>query len=491
MKLTTFFSVAFILVSTTIFGQNLRGQIIDASTKEPIPFANVQLGKNYGVISNDEGFFSIQPKEVTSASFLLFSSLGHQDKQILVSEFVSGQIVELILSNEELDEVLVSNVQLTANQIITKFIANKNENHNLKNTNIQLFSRNFSAYQAKEFSIDVKKASFLNRSERKSINERMESLTDKVTSTISENYREQLTEVYKFEDTLINEHYKSMELINRDKSTDTEEIQSLVFFELLSSLESENSFKVKTGIITLDKDVELNDMIEEMENQQANVPDTLHHKNTANASRYLSMAKSFDHEFLDKEKRYNYDLKGITYAHGYTCYHIHFSPSGGKGKYHGNMYINTKDFGMVAYDYELVDGKKAYSVNLKMLLGIKANSFENSGYFIYSKAENGYFAKYIRQKEGDYVYFNRSLSFTENNTKRSQRKKLKFNFELEYIDNSTTEFVAIQQNSISAKMKEELQLEGYILIDERSNFDPDYWKGFNIIEATEAIKNYD
>ncbi len=491
MKLTTisFFSLLFYCLPS--LSQSLNGRIIDAKTQEPIPFANVQLGKNYGVISNDEGFFNIQPKGITADSFLLFSSLGHEDLQILVSEFIPGQMVALKQANFELDEVVVSNVQLSANEIVEKFLANKKENHRIVNANIQLFTRRNSDYQAKEFNIEIKKASFLKKSERKTINDRMEALGKEVSSTISNNYREQLSEVYMFEDTIMNEHFKALELINRDKNTDTDEIQSKVFFELLSSLESDNSFKVKTGMFTIEKELELNELIEDIEVKKSSVPDTLKHKNRYTTLDYLYASRNFDYEFLGKEKRYDYSLEGITYAHGHNCYRIAFEPRGGKGKYQGNMYINTKDFGMVAYDYKLVDGKKAYSVNLKLLVGIKANSFENSGYFIYAKGENGYFAKYIRQKEGDYVYLNRNFSFKENDASRRERKNLKFNIELEYVDNSTVEYVAVQYQAIEPEMKSDLNFSDYILIDERAKYDPSYWKGFNVIEATEAIRNYD
>lgn len=491
MRLTILCFFSLIYFCEPSFCQNLNGQIIDALSQEPIPFANVQLGKNYGVISNDEGYFNIQPKGITADSFLLFSSLGHEDLKILVSEFVPGQIVALKQANFELDEVVVSNVQLSAKEIIDNFLANKKENHRTVNANIQLFTRRNSDYQAKEFNIEIKKASFLKKSERKNINDRMEVLGKEVSSTISNNYREQLSEVYMFEDTIMNQHFKALELINRDKNTDTDKIQSKVFFELLSSLESNNSFKVKTGVFTIEKELELNELIKDIEVKKSNVPDTLKHKNNYTALNYLYASRNFNHEFLEKEKRYDYSLEGMTYAHGHTCYHIKFEPSGRKGKYQGNMYINVKDFGMVAYDYKLVDGKKAYSVNLKLLVGIKANSFENSGYFIYAKGYEGYYAKYIREKEGDYVYLNRNFSFKENNANRRERKDLKFNIELEYVDNSTKEYVAIQYQAIAPKMKNDLNFSDYILIDERAKFDPAYWKGFNVIEATEAIRNYD
>lgn len=146
---------------------------------------------------------------------------------------------------------------------------------------------------------------------------------------------------------------------------------------------------------------------------------------------------------------------------------------------------------MVSYKYDLEEGKKAMNVNLKFVLGIKTNTFEDSGFFIFSKTdENTYYPKYIKQTDGTYAYINRDLSFKENNPVRSERKQLKLEFELEFNIIETIEYVGVEYQSISPDLLNSLGFEEYILVDEVQKYDATYWKDYNIIEATEAIKTY-
>lgn len=492
MKLNLIFTFILGLFFIQINAQTLRGQVVDATSKEPIPFANITLGENYGVISNDEGFFVIQLKKHTEDKTILISSLGHEEVEILVKDFKQNQVIPLSLSNFELDEVFITNEQLTAFEIVEKFLENKKANHEQNNIQIQLFSRVNTQYEALDFKVDIKKVSFLKRNERNKFNEGLERIQKKTRGKITSVYKESLLDLYKLKDTLINEQLKSLELIKRDESIDTDEVTQEVLYEVMKSIESENTFKVKSGLFTLDKEIDLNEFIAQYEaKKQGNpIPDTLHHKETFISDEYLKDSQYFNQEFFRNERRYEYALEGITNAHGSTCYHIKFYPNKNKAKFEGNLYINTKDFGMVAYDYQLIDGKKTNNINLKAILGIKTNTFQLNRSYIFSRTENGYYAKYIRKNEDSYVYFDRPIKFQENDVRRRDRKILKLGMFMEIIQQENTEYVAIEQQSISEDVQDQLKFDSYILIDELSKYSPSYWEGYNIIEATQAIRSF-
>ncbi|MFD0933053.1 carboxypeptidase-like regulatory domain-containing protein [Psychroflexus salinarum] len=482
----------FLLLSIQFSAQSLRGRVVEASNKQGIPFVTVQLGDNYGVISNAEGYFVLQRKTTDSITPVIFSSMGFESVEIPLKDFEDNQVISLKPATYELDEVLLFDKELTAEEVLEKFNASAKENHQLSNAKIQVFLRSNNEYKAETFGIDIKKASFLSKSERKKMNENMENLGKKITQTSSTSYQERLTDIYAFEDTLINQHQKALNLINRETTFNTDDIQEQVFFELLKSLKSPNSFKVKTGIIPLDKDLSLNEMIDDMEEDQKKVPDTVRHKNSWRSDAYKRRATQFNNDFLTSPKYYTYELVGVTKVYGEPCYHIKFSPDRRKGKYVGDLYIHTQDFGMVSYKYELEEGKKAMSVNLKFVLGIKANTFADSGFMIFSKnKDKTYYPKYIKQTEGNYAYINRSLLFKENNPNRSERKKLKFEFEMEFNLMEIVEYVGVEYQSVSADLLNSLSFEDYILIDEVEKYDASYWNEYNIIEATEAIKTYE
>lgn len=488
-----FFLIVCIFSIIQIQSQTLRGQVIDEDTQDPIPFANISIGNNYGVISNDEGFFIIQLRNTDADKSLLISSLGHEEISIPIKDFKENQVIALKLANEQLDEVIVSNQQLTAYEIVTKFLENKKENHHLRNTKTQIFHRNNNDYESVDFKIDLKRVSYLNKKEKKKFNEGMERIQQKLQGATTSDYQEKLSETYILKDTLVNQHIKSMYLINRNKSIDSDEIMQDVMFEIIKSLESENTFKVKSGIFPLDKDLDLNEFIEEYEAKKEGnpIPDTLKFENKSLSLSYIEKNKVFEHEFFTNEKRYEYELEGYAFAHGHTCYHIKFRPDRNKAKYEGEMFIDAKDFGMVAFNYRLIEGKKTNNINLKLVLGIKVNTFEDSGDYVFSRSDDGYFAKYIRLNDSSYMYFDLSLSFKENNVRRRDRKSVKFNLLLEQIIHSKEEYVAIEHQSINSDLKESLNFDGYILIDELNKYDPMYWDGYNIIEATQAIKSYE
>ena len=56
----TIFIAFLTLLSLTTSAQTISSTVVDAKTGEPIPFATVETGKNQGVITNEEGVFTVQ-----------------------------------------------------------------------------------------------------------------------------------------------------------------------------------------------------------------------------------------------------------------------------------------------------------------------------------------------------------------------------------------------------------------------------------------------
>ncbi len=77
-----FFSF-FILLTQNIFAQSIeiKGIVIDATTKEPLPAANIAIEGTYtGTISNNEGQFSLQTKKLPIT--LLFRYIGYETNSV-------------------------------------------------------------------------------------------------------------------------------------------------------------------------------------------------------------------------------------------------------------------------------------------------------------------------------------------------------------------------------------------------------------------------
>ena len=71
---TFLFLFAFLLFIPVLNAQYiLQGRIIDALTKEPLPFVNVGvLKKEIGTVSNEDGFFFLEVPDVFAKETLRF-----------------------------------------------------------------------------------------------------------------------------------------------------------------------------------------------------------------------------------------------------------------------------------------------------------------------------------------------------------------------------------------------------------------------------------
>ena len=94
------------LMCSAAMAQNISvsGNITDASTGEPVPYASVYLdGTQIGVSSDNEGHYSIS---VPFDGKLVFSSIGYRNTEVTVAS--SGTIdVELHQDSEFIDETIV------------------------------------------------------------------------------------------------------------------------------------------------------------------------------------------------------------------------------------------------------------------------------------------------------------------------------------------------------------------------------------------------
>lgn len=95
-----------VLVSSAAFAQNISvsGNVTDANTGEPVPYASVHLeGTMIGVSTDNEGHYTIS---VPHDGLLVFSSIGYKTTEVTVAS--SGTInVQLHPDSEFLDETIV------------------------------------------------------------------------------------------------------------------------------------------------------------------------------------------------------------------------------------------------------------------------------------------------------------------------------------------------------------------------------------------------
>ena len=101
-----FFTLYFSLFTIPVFAQQITGNIVDAQTGEPIPFASAQYkGHNVGVASDIDGHFQIARHNGWT---LTFSAVGYVSTTVMVNHSIKGEYqVKLKADNTVLKEVTV------------------------------------------------------------------------------------------------------------------------------------------------------------------------------------------------------------------------------------------------------------------------------------------------------------------------------------------------------------------------------------------------
>ncbi len=106
MKKLSFY-IFFSFISLLSFGQiELKGVVIDAKTKEPLPFVNYSVGFSFGGTTDDSGRFEFTVNAKTDS--VVFSYLGYKDEALKKRFFKKDSItVKMHLENYMLEEFTV------------------------------------------------------------------------------------------------------------------------------------------------------------------------------------------------------------------------------------------------------------------------------------------------------------------------------------------------------------------------------------------------
>ena len=135
------FLFAFLLSFTVLNAQHiLQGRIIDAFTKEPLPFVNIGvLKKELGTVSNEDGFFFLEVPDVFAKETLRFSMIGFDERDFQVADLeailLSNNTLvlaeqttfleEVVLTAEKKWDTRVSGNSTTSKLLITGFTSNQ------------------------------------------------------------------------------------------------------------------------------------------------------------------------------------------------------------------------------------------------------------------------------------------------------------------------------------------------------------------------------
>lgn len=482
------------------FGQQLSSVILDSATQEPVPFATVQL-KNKGMITNEEGRFNFQfQDEVKDTDSLFISCIGYETIGRPIKEFTANAIY-LNPRAIELDPVIVSNKNLTPEEIIDEVRKNIGRNYHLGLAKKRLFLRE--TYKNNILKTDYKLVeSTIAAFDKKFL--------DSVIRTVPKSsayYTEMLGDLYGGGDSeqqklnLI----KASELYDKSQELDFEALEERFNKIVKENVKTDSYFKIKSGIFGTKVDADdlfdaevdstdveaLNKQLEETKkNKEERKTFFANYKRRTLGNLYknLPVFEDTDYNVLFKSRKYDLTLEDFTYLGNDAVYVIRFEPKR-SADYKGKLFINSDDFALIRMDFENVEPLRKFK-----LLGVSLNEYLAKGRILYAKGEDQmYHLRYYDITKGSRVGFKRPLKIIEKNKNVKGRRKqneLSLKIDAAFGNTNRYELVVFDEGPINAAQYEAFKENNIVLPTYMPNYDPEFWSGHDIIEPNQAIKAF-
>ncbi len=501
MRLTHALFAMLCFASTASFSQqSISAKIIDSTARTPIPFATIALDDNTGVISNDFGEFNITiNKEITSKDSLSISCLGYEKKQIAIKNF-SDSLIVLRTKAIDLSEVLITNKNYTIKEILEKIKANLADNYDLDYHKRKLFYRESFYTNLIKGDVKVKKTT---------IPEFNQSFIDSVMQSIPKNtddHTEILGELYgKIEASAPQkmEIFKASHLYDKKNEITFENYEKRFNDIIKKHVKRDSYFKIKSGWFGTKEEIdssffdekqvdkETAEFIEEKKEREKKRKENFlkyRKRNIHGFENNTFLKEDTDLNFIEKSNRYEFTLLDFAYLNDEFVYTITFKPKR-KEDYKGTLYVTTDDFAIVRVDYENVKPLKKFN-----LLGVSYKEYLKKGTIIYVKNDKGkYTLKYADSEFGERFGIDRPLKIIEKNKHvKGRRKQNELSTNIHFIINNTTkkEIIVFDSSPISETEYNSFTEVPNVTPTYLPKYDPEFWKGYNIIEPNQAIKDF-
>lgn len=493
--------VLFLLSITNTAAQSLSSRILDSVTQKPIPYVTVQL-KNKGVITNEEGQFTfLLDESIQETDSLLISSIGYESLHKPISAFTENVIL-LSPKAIELREVIVSNKNYTADEIMELVEDNLEKNYNGDLTKKRVFYRTSSFDRWVKSDFTVKKSTIAILDQR---------LLDSVIASVPKynpHYSEVLGDLYSGVETSKLNLLKASKLYDKNTDFDEEKMEERFNDILRENVKDGSYFKIKSGLLSFkidadevstlfEEDIDSTDtaaLNKEIEEKRKNKEEEK--KNYAKWKRMaltdifngLPTEEDSDLNFIFKSRKYNYYLKEFTYLDDDAVYVVDFK-SKGSADYEGTLYINSDNFAVLQVNYENIKSLRKFN-----LLGVSANNYLAKGKIIYSKGSDGFYGlRYYESESASMVGIDRSLKIIEKNKivkGRNKQNELSGRMDFAFNSIEKNEVVVFETENISQATFDSFTENNEVLPTYMANYDPEFWNGYAILEPNAAIKQF-
>lgn len=476
-------SILLLLFFVNLNAQSVTVKVLDSLSFSPIPFATVYFSNSSGIISDENGDFELIKNELTDEDSLFISSMGYNKISFSLNQF-KDSIVFLSPKPIELNNVILTNRDLSSEEIIEKVKAGLTQNYQTDLSENKIFYRKEYKSLIDKFEINKFKSS-------------IDSVDDLLIDSLLQNLPKEnssATEVLSYYYGNLEEENQKINLI---KSRETykkddeilESLNSKLEESLKKSLKSNSYFKIRSGLLPFSGDLEFDGLWDiDSTNQEAlkkaKDAEIKRKENFANSIKgrisniysNLFYNDATDLDFILKSNRYELSSPELTYLGNQLVYVITFQPKGSKD-YKGTLHINSDDFAVVRIDFKNV--KSLFKVKL---LGISSDNYLVEGRMVFSKLNNEkYSLTYFQVSSGSKAGIDRPFKIIEKNKfVKGRRKQNQISFNLDLIVNAlnNVELRVFQSKPIDLNEFENLTEENKILPEYEEEFKTNFWEEF-------------
>lgn len=491
---------ALLLLPTLLFGQEIQLKVYDSLHKEPIPFVTVLTNFGEKTITNEEGVFRLhKAKNFSPQDSVFVSCMGFTTFDEAVVN-LPDSIIYLPEESIELDGVILTQQELTADEIIEKASEEFSDKYELSLTKKDFFMRESYAQKWNRMDMKIKKSSIKEFNQRfwdsllATLPKRDEWHTESVGSLYGnwskEKQKLQLIRAVELADTLNERGY--------------EQIESKITQVLDKNVKANSYFKFKSGIFSTK--IDRGDIIESENDSLNHAPDNyekaneekspaeLFHNGRKNELRqianFMNVKKNkLDLDVLTNASRYHFELENLTYLDDTPVYVIRFTPARKKAKFKGTVYIDADRFAVVQMEYENTTDLRDFSLFgisfriYRYVTRIKFDRFENEKYQL----------QYIENNTKFNTGIKRPMKIVEKNKfTKGRRKQNELLAEINMqLDHESKKTLLINSNTpLSTSAFKELEKQKAFSPQKRNNFDPQFWEGFTIVEPNAIVRSF-
>ncbi len=470
-----------------VVAQTISSKLVDAKTQKGIPYATIQYGAHQGVITNEEGLFSFVLDQVAEQDSIYVSSMGYQKTGFTLVQ-LQDSIITITPKAIELSGVYLFDKELDVDEIMERVEDRLPTNYNKAPLKQRFFLRQSSFNTVQKMGIEFKKST---------IAELDKHLIDSIVSILPRNssyYTETLGDYYQNGEENKLEIIKAAELYDKSNEGSMEALSDKMEAIFRANVKPDSYLKIKSGIFG--EKVPLDSIFEEEEETDA-LEDELKkpEKSDFLGNRKYILSEITD-QFFGKSKldvakklhRYEYELLGYSELENQGVYVVGFAPKG-RADFKGKLFVNIEDFAIMRMDYENIKTIKSIK-----LLGFSYQELKYYGSTVFSKFDGDkYKLKFMNFTFGRKMGVDRPLKVIEKNKHvKGRRKQNELSLALDIVNYNTEkyELVVFDSDVLSKANFEALKEDETIKATYLSAYNPEFWKGYTIMEPNQAIREF-